>query len=99
MIIYNVTVSIDASIEEDWLQWMRTTHIPDVMATGYFDAHRLCRVIGGDEMGVTYAVQYECESLAKLQQYETKSAPALREDYKKRYEGKYAAFRTLLETV
>ncbi len=99
MILYNVTVSIEQSIEEDWLQWMKQVHIPDVINTGYFQGHRLCRVIGGDENGVTYAVQYICESLAQLQQYEIKHAPALREDYKKRYEGKYAAFRTVLEVI
>jgi hypothetical protein len=99
MIIYNVTVSIEKEIEEDWIKWMREVHIPDVEATGYFQGHRLCRVIGGDEMGVTYAVQYLCESLARLQQYEIKHAATLREDYKKRYGGKYAAFRTLLEII
>ena len=99
MIIYNVTASIDPDIEKDWVQWMKTVHIPEVMATGYFVGSRLCRVIGGDEKGISYAAQYECESLAILQQYETKAAPALREDYKKRYEGKYVVFRTLLETV
>jgi len=99
MILYNVTVSIDPEIEKDWLQWMKEVHIPDVLATGYFDGHRLCRVIGGDENGVSYAVQYICESLAKLQQYEIKHAPTLRADYKNRYEGKYAVFRTLLEVI
>jgi len=99
MIIYNVTASIDADIEQDWVTWMKEHHIPDVMATGYFERSRLCRVIGGDENGVTYAVQYECPSLAILQQYETKSAPALRKDYQARYAGKYVVFRTLLEVL
>jgi len=99
MIIYNVTVSIDTAIEQDWVKWMQEVHMPDVMAAGYFTTSKLCRVIGGDEMGVTYAAQYECESLAMLQQYETKAAPALRADYKKRYEGKYVAFRTMLEIL
>lgn len=99
MIIYNVTASIDESIEEDWLKWMKEVHIPAVIETGYFEGHRLCRVIGGSENGVTYAVQYICESLARLQQYEIKHASALRKDYKERYEGKYAVFRTLLEVI
>ena len=99
MIIYNVTVSIDPEIEKEWLGWMKETHIPDVINTGYFQGHRLCRVIGGDENGISYAVQYICESLAQLQQYEIKHAPSLRADYKKKFEGKYVAFRTLLEVI
>jgi len=30
MILYNVTVSIDPEIAEEWLTWMREVHIPDV---------------------------------------------------------------------
>ena len=31
MIIYNVTISIDKEVENHWLDWMKNTHIPDVM--------------------------------------------------------------------
>ena len=36
MIIYNVTVSVEESIKADWLNWMKTEHIPEVMACGVF---------------------------------------------------------------
>ncbi len=36
MIIYNVTVKIDNDVVAEWLNWMQTVHIPDVMQTGYF---------------------------------------------------------------
>ena len=36
MIIYNVTCSIDSDIVEDWLDWMKKTHIPDILDTGFF---------------------------------------------------------------
>ena len=36
MIIYNVTVKIDTNQYEDWLNWMKSEHIPKVMATGFF---------------------------------------------------------------
>ena len=38
MILYNVTVSIDVKKADEWLHWMRTKHIPDVMATSCFIA-------------------------------------------------------------
>ena len=31
MIIYNVTVSLSPEIEKDWLNWMKSKHIADVM--------------------------------------------------------------------
>ena len=36
MIIYNVTVNVEAEIHNDWISWMKEVHIPDVMNTGYF---------------------------------------------------------------
>ena len=33
MIIYNVTINIDASIHDEWLAWIKE-HIPQVLATG-----------------------------------------------------------------
>ena len=55
MILYNVTVSIDNSVHEDWLQWMRSIHIPQVMETGCFIESRISRVHGEEEGGMTFA--------------------------------------------
>jgi hypothetical protein len=99
MIIYNVTVSIDPSIQEDWLSWMRSNHIPDVMATGCFRESRISRVHGEEEGGVTYAITYVCPSEDLLKEYEMKHAPVLQADHSKRYQGKFAAFRTKLSII
>lgn len=100
MIIYNVTAKIEHSIEEDWLQWMKSKHIPDVLKTGYFSGHRLSRVMSlRDTDGVTYAIEYHCASTADLHQYEVKCAGPLRKEYQERYEGKYVTFRSIMEVV
>ena len=49
MLLYNVTVSIDKSIKEDWVSWMKKKHIPDVMNTGCFLEARIARVHGEEE--------------------------------------------------
>ncbi len=99
MIVYSVTVNIDSSIHEDWLAWMKSKHIPDVMATGYFTDYRLLKVISRqeDEEGVSYNIQYTCSSMADLHHYQVEKAPALQKEHSDRYDGKFAAFRTLLE--
>ncbi|MEO8448027.1 MAG: DUF4286 family protein, partial [bacterium] len=28
MILYNVTVNVDDSVHDEWLEWMKTIHIP-----------------------------------------------------------------------
>lgn len=101
MIIYNVTVNIENDVHQDWIAWIKTVHIPQVMATGFFLEHKICKVLSTqeDETGHTYAIQYTCASMNDLDEYREKHAPALQKDHLARYEGKFVSFRTLLEVV
>src|SRR6185295_19690727 len=100
MIIYNVTVNIDNSVHNEWLEWMKQTHIPDVMRTGMFTENRLLRILGDEDSGgVTYSVQYTCRTMDDFHQYEKVFAPALRAEHNEKYKDKFVAFRTLLEVV
>ncbi len=100
MIIYNVTVNIDADVHDEWLQWMKEVHIPEVLATGLFVESRMSRMlIEEEEGGITYSIQYTLESMEKMKEYEEKYAPKLREEHIKKYDGKFGAFRTMMEVV
>ena len=99
MIIYNVTVNIDADVHERWMDWMKEVHIPDVMATGLFLESRMLRVLADDEGGITYAIQYTAADMEHFERYRTEHAPRLQAETKKYFDGKFAAFRTLLEVV
>ena len=101
MIIYNVTINVEDDIHDDWLKWMKNTHIPDVMQTGYFLEYKMCRVLSiqEDETGNTYAIQYTSSSMDDLNEYQEKHATRLQEEHTTRYKGKFVAFRTLLEVV
>jgi hypothetical protein len=97
MIIYNVTVSLDGSIHDEWLDWMKAKHIPDVMDTGMFIDNKICRLLVDDE--ITYAIQYTCESTEKLDEYNKRYAPKLQKEHTEKFRGKFGSFRTLLEIV
>ena len=99
MILYNVTVKIDNKIEADWLRWMQEVHIPDVLKTGLFVDHKLCRIMVDEPDGVTFAVQYFCKDLADFQRYQETFAPTLQADHSQRYKDQYVAFRTLMEVL
>lgn len=99
MIIYNVTVSIDETVHEEWLQWMRTTHIPDVMSTGLFLESRISRIHAEEQGGKTYAIAYLAESMELLELYQREHAPRLQKEHSERYAGRFAAFRTFMEVV
>lgn len=99
MIIYNVTVNIENDVREEWLKWMKEHHIPDVMKTGFFIENKICKVLVDEEQGTTYSIQYTCESVEKLQEYQRDHAPRLQKDVNDRYANKFVAFRTVLEIV
>lgn len=99
MIIYNVTVKIDPEVHEEWFTWMKKKHIPDVLETGLFHDSRMAKVLIDEEDGITYSIQYRTDSFEKLDQYQKTAAPALQKEHTNRYEGKFVAFRTLLEEV
>lgn len=101
MIIYSVTVSVDAAIESEWKQWMQSTHIPDVLATEMFETCEMLKLLDPvvDSAAVTFSIQYRCKSMAEYEKYQEQFAPKLQEEHTERYKDKFVAFRTILEVV
>ena len=98
MLIYNVTVNIDDEVHEEWLQWMKSDHIPEVMKCGLFKSNMMLKVLADDE-GHTYSIQYRCESEYKLKDYFENHAPRLQHEHTEKYKDKFVAYRTILEEV
>lgn len=99
MVVYNVTVSVDKHKAEEWLNWMRTVHIPDMMATGHFRDSKICRVHGEEDGGTTFATTYTAYSKEDLDEYQEKHAPILQADHAKKFGNHAHAFRTLLTVI
>jgi len=100
MYIYNVTTNIEASVHEEWLQWMQETHIPDVLATGKFLNAKMSKVLVEEEMGgLTYSVQFTTMDKETLRKYYTEDATRLRDVALKRFPNKFVSFRTELEVI
>lgn len=99
MIIYNVTVSIDYDVHDEWLSWMKEVHIPEVMATNKFKECRMSKIHAEEEGGKAYSIQYLCENQDLLNSYQNEDAPSLQQKHNEKYGKKAVAFRTLLEIV
>tara|TARA_R110002020_G_scaffold114593_3_gene263567 strand:- start:82265 stop:82591 length:327 start_codon:yes stop_codon:yes gene_type:complete len=100
MYIYNVTTNIEDSVREQWVAWMKHTHIPEMLATGKFTHAKMCRVHITEEMGgTTYSVQYSTPSKETLQEYYREDAQQLREKALKLFADKSVSFRTELEII
>ncbi|MBT8267398.1 MAG: DUF4286 family protein [Bacteroidia bacterium] len=99
MYIYNVTVSIDKSVHDEWLSWIKE-HIPVVLSTGRFTEAKLTRVLVEEELeGITYSIQYRAQSRQALDDYYKYDAEKLRTDGMKKFADKMLAFRTELQII
>ncbi len=100
MYLYNVTVNVEDDIHDDWLVWMRSTHIPAVMETGCFAANRMLKLLSEIENnGTTYSLQYYFNKMEDYVRYQDKFSKSLQAEPTERYRDKFVAFRTLLEIV
>lgn len=100
MLIYNVTIKLDWSIQEAWISWMKEIHMPEVMATGCFYECRLLRLLDTDETeGPTYAAQYQAATKEEYNRYLETFAPGLREAGTRKWGSRFMAFRSVMELV
>lgn len=99
MILYNVTIILEADAEQEWLKWMKEEHVPEVMATNCFVSNRMLKVLDSPNEGVTYCMQYVAESKGAYEQYQSNFAPALQAAALQRFENKFVAFRSLMEYI
>jgi hypothetical protein len=100
MLLYNVTFGVDKQIEEEWIVWMKSNYIPDIMKTGLFSDYKMYKVLThDDETSVSYSVQCFSEGIEKVLKYLNDFAPALVEAHRLRFKDQHVAFNTLLEEI
>lgn len=99
MYIYNVTINVDESIHDQWMQWIKP-HIKEVIATGKFVSAKITQVLVNEELGgTTYSVQYTAKTREDLDRYYAEDAERLRADGLKLFGDKMLAFRTELKVI
>ena len=99
MIIYNVTLNIDNSIHDEWLEWIKQ-HIPKVLATGLFLKATFSKVLVEESIeGITYSIQYLAHSKEALESYHKQYAADIQAEGLQKFGDKMLAFRTELEWI
>ena len=99
MIIYSVTITIEGSIESEWVDWMNRVHIRDVLRTDCFSECHIHKVLGSEGDDPIYVMQYHGRSVEQYQHYRDNFAPALQKEHTDRFAGKFRGSRQLLEEV
>jgi len=99
MLIDSVTITIEESIESQWVDWMNRVHVPDVMRTGCFTECRTYKAVGSEGEDPVYVLQYYCRSIEEYHRYRDNFAPALQKEHSDRFAGRFRGSRQLLEEV
>ena len=101
MIIYNVTTHVEASIENEWIEYMREKHIPLMMATGKFREATFTRINPSEstEQGVSFSVQYLCPNKATLKSYLADDAVRIERELRQQFGSNALEFTTELELI
>jgi len=100
MIIYNVTVKVEAGIADAWLEWLLNEHIPEIMATECFSDYKVVRLLEVDDTeGPTYAIQYHADSKALYNHYIIKYGEAMRQKSYDKWGESFIAFRSVMQIV
>ncbi len=99
MIILNETVILDQAIQAEWLEWVKTIHIPAVIGTGYFSSHRILNILNSPNEGVTYCLQYHTDSIDKCTAFEQTEGGHLKNIHLKKFENKLVLFESIMQIV
>lgn len=96
MLTYQVNITIEASVEEEWLRWMKTKHVPEVIATGLIKSFQILKP---EEQAHTYLFHYHFGNQEDYEQYQEVHAPILKAGPGKKFPYMFKAERNLLRWI
>jgi hypothetical protein len=73
IVTYEITAEVREDLTPAYEAYMRGTHVPDLLATGYFVGASFGRAAAG-----RYRIRYEARDAAALERYLAEHAPRLR---------------------
>lgn len=96
MLTYEVKIVIEEAFEKEWLHWMKTVHVPDVIATGIPLSYQILKVRDAD---FTYVFHYHFANQEAFDSYRRDHSGALQADTTEKYGGKFKAERQFYDWI
>lgn len=99
--VYIVTIHIKRSSEQEWLEWMKKEHIPDIMNAGFFTGYEIFKVVIPDPVSdeAVYQFHYRFNSMDDYYNYAEKAAPDLQRKHSEKFLGKFKASRAIVNKI
>jgi hypothetical protein len=99
MIVCNTTYHIDCSVSGEFLDWIKDTYLPQALDGGMVSLPRLMRMMGHNEGGACFALQFEAPTLGQLQRWNQAVGKRLHQQLTERFGSKVAGFTTFMENI
>lgn len=100
MVIYNITYSVAKNINEQWLNWMKETHIREIIETGLYVKYQMVKLLDTDEdESTTYAIQFYAQTKGKHLEYIREHEVSFKLKSSRQWGNEVLGFGTLMEIV
>lgn len=97
MFILNITFLISQPMIDSWLVWARQDFIPYMLASGLLSDAQLARIVGQEEDGLSYALQFKALNRRVLEQWNELHAAEMQQKCSSRFGESALFFSTVLE--
>lgn len=98
MKIYNITFIVEDSVQEDWLKWVKETHIKMVLDTCCFSSARFSKICSHNEPNAkNFSIQFFTEKENGISEYLNNYAPKIKHEIITTFKNKVLFFETEMD--
>ena len=100
MVLLNTTFHVHTSVNDLFIDWVKTTYIPTAMNSGLFSAPLFTRIMMQvDPEAVSYAVQLQAPTHKEAETWHDSIAAQLKDDLARRWGERVLHFSTYMDII
>ncbi len=100
MLIFNTTYQVTSNHTENWIQWIKTEHIPFMMKSDVFLEPQISKIVGSeDESGTSFSVQFKVDNMDTLILWHKQYATEFQDIASAKFGTEVVFFSTVLELI
>lgn len=99
MYIINTTFSVDSTVYDEWMKWMKEEYFTTATKDGQLTSPKIYKVMVEEEQGPTLSVQLQAEKTAYVNAWLTSKCNALTQTMRAKFGDKVLGFTTILQEI
>lgn len=69
MYIYNITFNVEKEIEDEWLEYVKNTFIPQILSGGLLHSSLMSKIMVDEVQGISYSIQFTADNQADIRKF------------------------------